>query len=197
MGKSASEHAVDDQPLFRVESIPPPDGEDVHDCETKIGDWALELDEKRRASTAGQATAKVNAFDLAAVLEKAKRRSIAPPAPTFAPPTSAPPTSAISADAIAADGPPASCVLRAGAAATLAFGVGLAHVPEAPTSEDLDGFMVVEEVTIDVEEVRSSRALRSASRRKAGRSTGRLGRRFVDVFIVLAVIAAFAMTVSR
>lgn len=171
MGISSSEHAVDDEPLLRLESIPP-DGEDVHACVTKVGDWALELEEVRRASTAGQATAKVNAFDLAAVLEKAKRRSIAPQAPISATP---------------GDAPPASSVL----------GLGLEHVPEALMIDDLDGLLVVEEVTIDVEEERSSRALRSGPGRKAERSTSRFGRRFLDVFVALAVIAAFAMTLSR
>lgn len=81
MSKSAPARVGDEDTIFRVETVPPPPGEDVHDCATKIGDWALALEEKRLATTAAQPTAKVNAFDLASALAKAAARRSAPPPP--------------------------------------------------------------------------------------------------------------------
>lgn len=49
-------------------SIPPPDGEDVHESETAMGDWSLVIAEAHRASASTKETKKVTAFDLVAAL---------------------------------------------------------------------------------------------------------------------------------
>lgn len=70
--------------IYRVETIPPPDGEDPHEKETRIGDplLARELACEQEERVSSAATTKVSAFDLdAALAMEAARRADEPAAP--------------------------------------------------------------------------------------------------------------------
>ncbi len=153
---------IDDAPLFRVESIPPPDGEDEHARDTRIGDWSLAIEEMRHASTSTKATAKVTAFDLAAVLARTRSESQAPPP---------------------ADVTSSATRLRAPAVA----------VPCEPATDSV----VVEEVTIDVEEAPAPSARPRVRSRKAPTPLGLIGRVLLELLISAAVITVLAIVLRR
>lgn len=189
MSKTAAEKLSDDDVIFRVESIPPPDGEDVHDCATKVGDWALALAEKQRAVATAQATSKVNAFDLAGALAKTTRPSSGP--------TAAEPDvdeGAISGERIR--GVPALAAMAAPV---------LEEIEEAEetctrratglASADYD---VIRELTIDVEEDAPVRVRRDdASTPRPARSLPISGRAMFEVLFVLVVLVAAAFLMRR
>jgi hypothetical protein len=54
--------------IYRVDTIPPPDG--ANDFDTKVGDLSLVIAEARRAAESARATTKMDSFDLAQVLQK-------------------------------------------------------------------------------------------------------------------------------
>jgi len=191
MSKSAPARLVSDDAIFRVETIPPPAGEDDHDSTTKVGDWALALEEKRLAATSSNATAKVNAFDLASALAKTARPSIPAPAP---------------APAIAAwremDDPAPSGEVRRELPA-IAGGVAEEN-DDWPwlQSGGLPPDCVVDEVTIDVADDAFKTGVaatleRPPVQRVKPRSLFIVGQGLVEVLIAVAVVVVSALMLAR
>jgi len=166
MSKRASD-VLDDEPIYRVETVPPPDDEDEHSRDTRIGDWSLAVEEMRHASTSTKATAKVTAFDLAAALARTKSESQAPPPP---PPVTSSATR-----------------LRAPAIAVAA----------EVTCEPATDHVVVEELTIEVEEPLDTRAPPGARSSKPRTPLALIGNMVLQLLIAMAIVAVFATVLGR
>jgi hypothetical protein len=63
--------------LYRADTIPPPDGESLYQCETKLGDFSLAIAEARLAAENADArsTTKMDVYDYAAALRKQRQEA--------------------------------------------------------------------------------------------------------------------------